>query len=147
MESVPSYPEVGQNSTVKVLVNNNSDEPIPVYFRVEAPINVMVVLPIYVEAVVPPNGQVVGNFTVLAFNTSYRGLINVSAVLYIWFYDQMSRPQEVQVASAVVYRVNPSPYSQEVQALFALLIIVPVGLGAVFYIKSKRHQVNHSLGP
>ena len=138
--SVPSSAEIGINYTVKVLVNNNSDEPIPVFFRVEAPIQVMYVHPDFVEALVPANGQVTGNFSVVPFNGSYKGMINVTAVLYIWFYNQMNHPQQVQQLSDVVFQIKPYPYSVVVTAFLALLVIIPVSVVVLSYRKFKRDR-------
>jgi len=138
IETVPNYPNIGQNYTVKVLVNNNSDQPIPVYFRVEAPIQVFTVHPIYVAVLVPPNGQVTGNFTLVAFNGSFKGAVNVSTVLYIWYYHQMNQPQQVQQSSTFVYGVHPYQYSQIILTLLVLLIIVPAGLAVAYHWKSGK---------
>lgn len=138
MSTVPNYVSIGQNYTVKVLVRNNSDQPIPIYFRVEPPINAMTVHPIFVEALVPPNGQVTGNFTVIPFNSSYQGTINVTAVLYIWYYHQMGRPDQVQQLSALVYGVHPYRYSQVVLILLALVMIIPASALYLNYSKFRR---------
>lgn len=136
LASVPSYPNIGQNYTVRILVNNNSDEPIPILFRVDVPVDVFDVHPIFLTIVVPPGGQIIGNFTINAFNRSYKGPIVVTATLWIWFYAIMNRPQEVQSLSATVFGVNPSPYSQTVWILSGLAMVIAVCATVLFLKRS-----------
>ncbi|MDG7001206.1 MAG: hypothetical protein JRN15_19085, partial [Nitrososphaerota archaeon] len=141
LSSVPSYPEIGVNTTVKVLVNNNADEPIPVFLRVEVPVAVMTVHPNYVEALISPGGQVTANFTIVAFRSSSKGMINVTAVLYIWYYHQMNRPQLVQHVSAIVYGLRPYQYARLLLAAsLALLIIVPTSLVVLSHRRTKKRR-------
>ncbi len=144
LSTVPSSASVGQNYTVKVLVRNNSSQPIPVFVRVVPPINVMTVHPEFVATLVPPFGQVTDNFSVVPFNSSYKGTINVTATLYIWYYNQMNRPDQVEQISSTVYTIGHYRYSSVVLTFLALLTIIPVVAATLFYRKSKARNVKES---
>lgn len=138
--TVPSYATIGLNNTVKVLVYNNSDQPIPVFVRLEGPINVITVHPVYVEALVPPYGQTTANFTMVAFSGSKNAMINVTAVLYIWFYNQMNQPKQVDQVSDTIFGVHPYPYSPFLIATLAMLIIVPICLTTTYYLRLHKQR-------
>lgn len=133
LSTVPTYTNVGENYTVMIVVSNTAQQPIPVLFRLEPPINAMTVHPIYVQALVPPHGQVIGNFTIVPFNSSYQGTINMTAMLYIWYYNQMSNPALVQQLSTSMYGINPYRHSYAIQIFLVSLVIVPSFLALGYY--------------
>jgi hypothetical protein len=101
-------------------------------------VDVFTVHPVFINAVVEPGGQVIGNFTINAFNRSYKGPIIVTTTLWIWFFAQMNRPQQVQRLSAIVSGVSQSPYQQTAWIGLGLTIISAVCVTLFLFRRSKR---------
>ena len=137
---MPSYMKLGQNYTVQVLVNNNSDEPIPIILRLFGPLSVVHILPYLVTVTVPAKGQFQANFTMVATSRPTHGAIRVTASLWIWFQKSMSEPQIAQQFTANVYGVELSDYAQFIDAVVvigAICSAVVVGFYLRKYVRSR----------
>lgn len=147
LSTVPSYAVIGHNYTVKVLINNNSDQPIPVILRLIVPVNVMVVHPLIFDSEISPKGQSLANFSLVAFSSSNQEPLIVSAQLSIWFLNNMSRPQMVDDLSTTVYGVNHSPDSQYVFIFVGLLAVASIILLILYRMKLKQQTESRVMDP
>ena len=135
--TVPNSAIIGKNYTIEILVNNNSDQPVPILLKLNVPLNMINIRPFLVLGTVQPNSQFLANFTIVVFSESSQGEISISAVLSIWFVGVMSKPQVVQQISADIYRVEPSSYSQIVFFITGLGIASAVAI-TLLYIRFRR---------
>ncbi|MDG7000157.1 MAG: hypothetical protein JRN15_13710, partial [Nitrososphaerota archaeon] len=135
--TVPNSAIIGKNYTIEILVNNNSDQPVPILLKLNVPLNMINIRPFLVLGTVQPNSQFLANFTIVVFSESSQGEISISAVLSIWYAGLMSKPQVVQEISANIYRIDPSSYSQLVFFITGLGIASAVAI-TLFYIRFRR---------
>lgn len=140
ISTVPSYAVLGHNYTVKILVKSNSDQPVPIILRVSAPVDVIYTHPLLMQLVVEPGEQIMANFSLIAFNR-YTGLINVTAILWVWFFAQMSRPEVVQQLSTVINGVEPSPLSTYALVLIVALSAAIAGVAFVLVMRRRRSRL------
>jgi hypothetical protein len=134
--TVPSYAVLGHNYTVKLLVRNTSDQPVPIILRVNIPVDVIYTHPLLLQLVVGPGQQVLTNFSLIAFNR-YSGLINVTAVMWVWYFDQMPRPQIVQQVSTLIDGVTPSPL---LPVALVAVVALSAAAGAAIYLGIRRSR-------
>jgi hypothetical protein len=135
LSTVPSYATVGDNYTVKVLVSNNLDVPVPVLVRVNAPVASIYVWPLLQRGSVPPSGTKMFNFTLIAFSDNSGQPINVTALLWVWFVKNTSSPQLVQSSSKFINGV-----SQPVGVLLVSVVGVSLVVAAVVAVFWWRRQ-------
>ena len=141
LSTVPSYAVLGHNYTVRILVKNNSDQPAPIILRVNVPVDVIYTHPLLQQLVVEPGQQVLANFSLIPFNR-YSGPINVTAILWVWFFAQMPRPVVVQQLSTIINGVAPSPLSN-----YALVLVVGLSVAAaVVVLLSVRRRRRAGVG-
>ncbi len=136
--TVPSYATIGQNYTVKVLVRSSANVTLPVLVRLEAPVDAFYIHPLLVEGSVSPHGELLANFSMVAFGSSYGGVLNVTAVVAIWALNSMSRPQVVDSVSLLVYSIRPLLVNQIALALVGLLVLVFVAIVAIVLANRKE---------
>lgn len=134
--TVPSHAVLGHNYTVKLLVRNTSNESVPIVLRVNGPVDVIYTHPLLLQVVVGAGQQVLTNFSLIAFNR-YSGLINVTAILWVWYFDRMPRPQIVQQVSALMNGVAPSPLYPFVLVLVGAL---PLAVVIVVFLRIRRNR-------
>jgi len=135
--TIPSYALLGRNYTVKVLVSNTSNEPVPIILRVNGPVNLIYTHPLLLQLVVGPGQQVLANFSLVPFSI-FRGPINMTAVLWVWFFDQMSRPEIAEQVSAIIGGVQPSQSST--LALVSVVALVSAATVAAVYVVVRRNR-------
>ena len=83
--TVPTSAIIGKNYTIEILINNNSDQPVPILLELNVPLNMINIRPFLVLGTVQPNSQFLANFTIVVFSQSSQGEISISAVLSIWY--------------------------------------------------------------
>lgn len=139
VSTVPSFGTIGHNYTAEVRVVNNLDVPVPIILRVNVPLTAIYVHPQLFQATVQPSSELIANFTLIPFTSSYNGPLFVNAMLWVWFRDRMNAPQLVQEVNAQMYGVGPSPYQFPIiigsLTAVALAIVVAV-------VHSRRRRVN-----
>jgi hypothetical protein len=124
--TVPSYAVLGENYTVRVVIQSNVGIVVPVIVQLSTPVDAIFVHPRVVQMDVQPDSSAVASFTILPFGKPHTGPFNVTAQLYVFFPDSMSSPQLVDQATATVSSIGPNP--------FPYLWIVLVSAGAVTLI-------------
>ena len=139
VSTVPSYITIGQNYTVKILVSNNLPQQVPIILQLVAPVAALYIHPLIVHTVALPNQSVIANFTIVSFNKSYQGPINVSAMLWVWL-PSSGGPQLAQEVSALIYGVNLYPYSQFIIVFGVLGILAVVGFSIYFWTRYSRQD-------
>jgi len=135
--TVPSYASVGQNYTVKVMVTSNSNVTVPVLIRLEAPVDAFYIHPFLVEGSVSPHGSLLANFSLIPFGSSFRGTLNVTAVVSIWALNSMSRPQTVDSASLIVGSIRPQVAGQVTLVLSGLVVLAFLVVVSVVVVKQR----------
>jgi hypothetical protein len=136
VSTVPSYPVLGHNYTVKLQVTNISNESVPIVLRLDAPIEVVFTSPIYLNVEVGPSSQTTFNFTLVAYAVQ-RGPLNVTATMWVWYINQMNRPVIAQQISTSINGVNYSPQSREAELLLAVVAVLAV-LGGGYALMKRR---------
>lgn len=124
--TVPSYAVIGENYTLRVVVQSSANITVPIIVQVSTPVDAIFVHPRIVRAAVPAMGSVVANFTIVPFGAPNEGPFNVTAQLYVFFRDSMSSPLLVDQANAVVSQIghNPFPYLELVLISAAVITLV-----------------------
>jgi hypothetical protein len=138
LSTVPSYAVLGHNYTVKLLVSNTSNESVPIILRVSVPVGLIYTHPTILQLIVEPDQQVLTNFSLIAFD-KYNGPINVTAILWVWFYDNSSRPVVAEQISTVIDSVTPSPLSS-IALISIVALSVTTAAIVVFSVRRGRRR-------
>ncbi len=125
ISTIPSYAVLGHNYTVRVLVTNHSNQSVPIILRIDGPLDLVYTYPIFVQVAVEPGHQLLSNFSLIAFATSTQ-TINVTAKLWVWFFDKTPAPVLVQQVSATINGVRSPAYSRIILAGVVVLIALPI---------------------
>ncbi len=136
VSTVPSYAILGHNYTLYLLVTNTANKSVPVILRVDAPVQSVYTFPVYLHVLVAPESQILTNFTLIAFNLA-KGPLNVTATMWVWFFQQMSRPVIAQQASTIIDGVVPSPESRMTEVLLAVVAVGAVVFAALYVTRKK----------
>ncbi len=136
LATVPSYAVLGHNYTVLVQVANISNESVPIILRIDGPIGTIYTFPVYLQVVLAPNSQTLENFTLIAFNT-VKGLMNITATMWVWYVNKMDRPVVAQQVSTVI---NGVTYSSQAQMAEVVVTVVAVGsvIAAIYVVQRRR---------
>jgi len=137
LSTVPSYAVLGHNYTVRLLVNNTSNESVPIILRVDVPVDVIYTHPTIQQLIVEPGQQVLTNFSLIAFDR-YSGLINVTATMWVWLYNQTSRPVIAEQVSTVINGVLPSPLSTIALVAVVALLAATATVVVISVRRSKK---------
>jgi hypothetical protein len=122
--SVPSYALLGVNYTLRVVVQSSVSIVVPVVIKIAVPVEAIFVHPQIIKMDVQPESSAIANFTILPFGAPHTGPFDVTAQLYVFFLNSnMSSPELVDQATAVVSSIGPNP--------FPYLDVVLVSAGAV----------------
>lgn len=130
--TVPSYAVLGENYTVRVVIQSSVGIVVPVIVQLSTPVDAIFVHPRIVRMDVQPGSSAVANFTIVPFGKPHTGPFNVTAQLYVFFPDSMSSPQLVDQATATVSSIGPNPFPY-LWVVLASAGAVTVILVAVFY--------------
>jgi hypothetical protein len=137
LSTVPSYAVLGHNYTVRLLVNNTTNESVPIILRVNVPVGVIYTHPTILQLIVEPGRQVLTNFSLIAFDR-YNGLINVTAMMWVWFYNETSRPVLAEQVSTVINGVLPSPLSTIALVSVVALLVATAAVVVIGIRRGKR---------
>ncbi len=137
--AVPSYAVLGENYTLRVVVQSSANITVPIIVRVSTPVDAIFVHPQIVHANVQAMGSAVANFSILPFGAPNSGPFNVTAELYVFFPDSMSSPLLVDQANAVVEGIGPNPFPYLDIAVISAVVITLV-LIAAFYPRAYRRM-------
>ncbi len=140
--TVPSFATVGHNYTVKVIAVNHLNRTLPVLLRLEVPVDAVYVHPLLVQGSVPPNGQILANFSIIPFNPSYGGALNLTAVVEVWFLSNMSRPQVVDSSSALISGIMPVAAYQWALVLVSVIVLAFVGVVGLTLVRARDNLGN-----
>lgn len=110
--SVPLYALLGENYSLRVIVNSNANLTVPIIVELSVPVGAIYVHPRVVKTSIQPGGLVMANFSIVPFGIPHLGPYNVTALLYVFFPLSMSSPLLVDQATGVVSSIgfNPFPY-------------------------------------
>lgn len=142
--SVPQYALLGENYSLRIIINSNANLTVPIIIEVSVPVGAIYVHPRVVRTSIQPGGLVVANFSILPFGTPHGGPYNVTALLYVFFPLSMSSPLLVDQATGTVSSIgyNPFPYLPLVLASAAA---ASLALILVFYKEIFRKDVTGSI--
>ena len=145
LATVPSYAVIGLNYTVKVLVRNNASSPVPIVLWIVAPVDSVLIRPYQIFSVVPANQGFLANFSLVAFHQPASGHNNVTAVLSVWAFTNMSRPQVVQQVNAVMFSAAPSSAALVVEAGATGAFLVAITGCFAYLIRQRRKMTAESV--
>ena len=138
----PLYAVLGENYTLRVVIQNNADIVVPVVVQVTTPVGAIFVHPRVIRMSVAPSSSMVANFTILPFGHPRTGPYNVTALLFVFFPLSMSSPLLVDRVTATVSTIGPNPFPYLdvvlVSAAAVVLVVVAVFYGQIF---AKAHRV------
>jgi hypothetical protein len=131
-QTIPSYAVLGDNYTVRVVVQSTATISVPIIIQISVPVEAIYVHPQILQTDIQPMGTLVANFTIVPFAPPHTGPYNVTALLYVFFPDSMSSPQLVDQTTATVTSIGPNqfPYLEVVLVGACAVTLVLV---AVFY--------------
>ena len=136
LQTVPSYAVLGENYTLRVVIQNNADIVVPVVVQVTTPVGAIFVHPRVIRMSVAPSSSMVANFTILPFGHPRTGPYNVTALLFVFFPLSMSSPLLVDRVTATVSTIGPNPFPYLdvvlVSAAAVVLVVVAVFYGQIF---------------
>jgi hypothetical protein len=132
--SVPAYPLLGGNYTLRIVVQNTANITVPIMVRVTATVGAIYTHPKILRTDVQPNGIVtLDEFTMVPFGPPHQGgPFSVTALLYVFFPDQMSSPELVDQATAQVSAIGTNPFPT-LDWVVVSAIAITVALAVVFY--------------
>lgn len=133
--SVPSTAHVGENISVKLHVTNASNETLPIILGLSVPVSVLYVSPLLIHTDIQPKGQLTETFYLVVIQQNQGGGANVTAKVWIWFYDTMAAPQLVAQTSAKVYTILPSPEAPVAAA--GVLLVAVAAVSVVVFVRRR----------
>lgn len=136
--SVPSSATLGQNYTLRVLIESSSNLTLPIIVRVLAPVETILIHPLVLRTDLAPMGSLVANFSIVPFVSWNKAPINVTAAAWVWFINQMSTPRLVAQTTAYIYTIGGGSPSYLNVLVFAAVVAVVLAVVAVTYRYSHR---------
>ena len=127
--TVPTYADLGRNYTVKVMVVNDWNQAVPIVLRVDGPVDSVTIHPLVIHALVGAGAKFLANFSLIPVTQHSAVPLTLTAVLAVWYFNTMDRPQVVETVSTVIQSVAPSPYAGAIWAAAAALLVVPMAIG------------------
>jgi hypothetical protein len=140
MASVPPYAILGDNYSLRVVIDSNASLVVPVIIQISVPVGGIYVHPRVVRGSIQPNSLMLANFTILPFGHPGEGPFNVTVLLYVFFPLTMSSPLLVDQATAPVLSIGPNPFPY-LPVVLVSAVAVGVVLVVVFYREIFRKDV------
>ncbi len=145
MSTVPSYPSIGKNYTVRVLITNTFEKQVPIIVQLKAPVDVVQIHPLLLHTFAVPGQQLMANFTIVVFNGGYKGPIGLTVLLWVWP-ENSTGPQLGGQVSTLMYGANPSFFSGPIIALTSMAILATVMVSAFYYLRHRRQPHGYIAG-